>query len=124
MLEVIAAAALGAANVNIVDDPDFRCYAAITVSLGVGQETGKLSGEEKTALTMAVWYYTGRIDARFAGVSLADPFLRLVSAPDFALRLAADGKRCGKEVERKGQELQELGAEIQRRAPLIDRRSS
>ena len=127
MISVLAAAALAGAPVSrtVADDPDVRCYAAVTLSLVGLQESGKLEPATLVSLTAIIWYYYGRMESRLPGVDFAAAIAELVGKPNYLNNdLQVDAQRCGAEAEGKGKQMQEMGKRLQELAPLMDHRQS
>jgi hypothetical protein len=126
MISVLAAAALAAAPLQqaAADDPDVRCYAAVTMSLVGLKESGKLDAATETGLTAIIWYYYGRMETRLPGVDFAAAMAQMISRPGYLTReLAADGERCGKEAEAKGNDMQKMGDRMQQLSQQMDQRA-
>lgn len=127
MLSIVAAAVLAAspAQAKAADDPDLRCYAAVTLALVGMEESKQADVATLTGLTAIIWYYYGRMEARLPGVDYALALAELMGRPDYTSRiLPADGQRCGAEAEGKGKEMQDMGKRLQDLAPALDHRAS
>ncbi|MGN6357839.1 MAG: hypothetical protein ACTHLU_10215 [Novosphingobium sp.] len=127
MLSLLAASLLTAspAQAQAVDDPDLRCYAAVTLALVGMQESKEADAATLTGLAAIIWYYYGRMEVRLPGVDYAAALAELTSRPGYVTRiLPADGQRCGTEAEGKGKEMQEMGKRLQELAPALDHRRS
>jgi hypothetical protein len=127
MLSTVAAAVLAAspAQAKAADDPDLRCYAAVTLAIGGMQQSKQADAATLTGLTAIIWYYYGRMETRLPGVDFAAALAELTSRPDYMTRtLPADGERCGTEAEGKGKEMQDMGKRLQDLAPALDHHAS
>lgn len=73
MFSIVAAAALVAspAQAKAADDPDLRCYAAVTLAMVGMQESKQADVAALTGLTAIIWYYYGRMETRLPGVDFA-----------------------------------------------------
>lgn len=126
MISLFAAAALAAAPIQqaAADDPDVRCYTAVTMSLAGLKESGKLDAATETGLTAIIWYYYGRMEVRLPGADFAAAMATMLSRPGYlSHELSADGQRCAAEAEAKGNDMQKMGQRLQDLSRQLDQRA-
>ncbi len=100
---------------QMADDPDLRCLAAVGFAAGALSQRNDPKAAERVSSVM--FYFLGRLKARFPAIDLNREVLALVQRPGFAQTLQQETRRCGLEAQARAADLQSLGRQLQGISP-------